>query len=158
MSTVSVHLSALAAIGDLSVPIVVQSPLNVKSPLNGVQRVLHERRLVLYACCVESDDEEVAAALATLDATLDALRSRDDTRGKFRAFGDLAEGLRDRSETAATERREVAARIKEHEKVSLGPLADELGISKTRLHQLINADKKDRKKEKADVRADDDLG
>lgn len=134
------------------------APLNRQVPLNEtVQGVLHERRLVLYADLVEGD-EDVAAALNAVDATLDALRSLDDTRGKFKAFGDLAEGLRSRADTASTERREVAAHIKENEKVSLGPLADELGISKTRLHQLIHSEKKDRQKEQANVRADDDLG
>lgn len=100
----------------------------------------------------------MAAALDAVDATLDALRSLDDTRGKFKAFGDLADGLRSRADSASADRREVAARIKDSEKVALGPLADELGISKTRLHQLIHLEKKDRKKEEADVRADDDLG
>ena len=97
------------------------------------------------------EDEEAAAALAAVDETLDALRGRDDTRGKFKAFGDLAEGLRGRSETAAAERRGVAARIKENEKASLRPLADELGISPTRLHQFVTEEKKDRKKEKPDA-------
>lgn len=107
---------------------------------------------------MEGEDEEVTAALDAVDATLDALRTRDDTRKKFKAFGDLAEGLRARSETASTERREVVTRIRESEKTALRPLADEFGISTTRLHQLLHPEKKDGKKEKADARTDDNLG
>lgn len=96
--------------------------------------------------------------LAALDAALDALRDRDDTRGKFKALKTLAEGLDDRAEQTWTNRRKVAARIYDKEKVALRPLADELGVSPTRLHQYVNEGKKDRKKESPHVRADDDLG
>ena len=94
---------------------------------------------------MDGADEDVTAALAAVDATLDALRARDDTQGKFKAFGDLAEGLRARSEGASAERREVVIRIRENEKLSLRPLAGRVGISATRLHQLIHAGDKDRK-------------
>jgi len=100
----------------------------------------------------------VAAALDAVDTTLDAISARDDTRSKFKAFSDLAEGLRTRADTASTGRRNMAVRIREDEKLKLRPLADELGISTTRLHQLIHPEKKDRKKGQADARADDDLG
>jgi uncharacterized protein YdbL (DUF1318 family) len=96
---------------------------------------------------VEDAEKDVASTLAALDASMDALRARDDTPEKFKAFGVLTEGLSNRSDEAAAERRDVAARIREGRKASLRPLADELGISTTRLHQLINAGKKDRKKE-----------
>ena len=39
---------------------------------------------------MEGCDAEVTAALEAVDATLDALRSRDDTQGKFKAFSDFA--------------------------------------------------------------------
>lgn len=93
---------------------------------------------------MEGGDAEVTAALEAVDATLDALRSRDDTQGKFKAFSDFAEGLRARWEAASVERREVVTRIRDKEKLTLAPLADRVGISKTRLHQLINAGKKER--------------
>ncbi len=86
----------------------------------------------------------MAATLAAVDAGIDALRSRDDTQEKFKAFGELAEGLRARSEGASAERREVVIRIRENEKLTLRPLADRVGISATRLHQLIHGGKKDR--------------
>jgi 8-oxo-dGTP pyrophosphatase MutT (NUDIX family) len=91
---------------------------------------------------VDGDDPDVTAALAAVDAALDVLRSRDDDQAKFKAFGDFAEGLRARSEGASAERREVVTRIRDKEKLTLAPLAGRVGISKTRLHQLVNAGKK----------------
>jgi len=85
----------------------------------------------------------VDAALAAARAAFDSIRSRYDDPAKFRAVGELAEGLRKLSEDASAERREVITRIRERDKLKLAPLADQVGMSTTRLHQLITATKKE---------------
>lgn len=92
---------------------------------------------------MDPDDPEVTAALAAARATLDSVRSRDDDPAKFRAVSALAEGFRKLWEDASTERREVITRIRDKGKLALAPLAERVGMSKTRLHQLITAAKKE---------------
>lgn len=77
----------------------------------------------------------------------DSIRSRDDEPGKFTAVSEYAEGLRTLSDEVAAERGPIARRIREKTKLALAPLAKQVGISKTRLHQLIDAGKKDPEKE-----------
>jgi len=103
---------------------------------------------------VASDDEDVTELLAVLRRGLDDLRSREDTPAKFKAASRLAEGLRQFGEEAAAMRRDVVTAIRENEKLKLRPLADRVGISTTRLHQLIKAGEKD-PKETPDVRTDE---
>ena len=92
---------------------------------------------------MDGGDEEVDAALAAARAAFDSIRSRDDDPAKFGAVGELAEGFRKLSEDASAERREVVARIRVRDQLKLAPLAERLGMSTTRLHQLINATKKE---------------
>jgi hypothetical protein len=92
---------------------------------------------------VNGGDDEVKDALATARAALDSVRSRDDDPAKFRAISELAEGFRKLWEEASAERREVVTRIRERTKLALAPLAERVGMSKTRLHQLITATKKE---------------
>ncbi|HET9974889.1 MAG TPA: hypothetical protein VFQ68_42120 [Streptosporangiaceae bacterium] len=87
------------------------------------------------------DDEEVAAVLAAARAGFDAIRARDDDPAKFKAVSELAEGFRKLWEQASVERREVVTRIRDKGRLALAPLAQRVGMSKTRLHQLISADK-----------------
>ena len=87
----------------------------------------------------------MTALLAALRQGMHALRSRDDTPAKFKAASQLAEGLREFAEEAATLRRDVVIAIRENEKLKLRPLAGRVGISTTRLHQLIKAGEKDQK-------------
>ena len=94
---------------------------------------------------MESDDEDVTALLAVLRTGLDGLRSREDTPAKFKAASRLAEGLRELAEEAAALRRDVVIAIRENEQLKLRPLAGRIGISTTRLHQLIKAGEKDPK-------------
>lgn len=95
---------------------------------------------------MDSDDEDVTALLEALRKGLDSLRSRDDDAAKFKAASQLAEGLREFADETAALRRDIVIAIRENEKLKLRPLAGRVGISTTRLHQLINADKKDRSK------------
>ena len=90
-------------------------------------------------------DEEADAGLKAARAVFDSIRSRDDEPAKFTAISEYAEGLRALSDEVSAERGPTAARIRDKKKLALAPLADEVGISKTRLHQLINAARKDRK-------------
>jgi hypothetical protein len=92
---------------------------------------------------VDGGDDEVNAALTAARAVFDSIRSRADDPAKFRAAGELAEGFRKLSEDASAERREVVARIRERDQLKLAPLAERLGMSTTRLHQLITATKKE---------------
>jgi hypothetical protein len=92
---------------------------------------------------VDGGDDEVNAALAAARAAFDSIRSRDDDPAKFRAVSELAEGFRKLSEDASGERGEVVNRIRDRDQLKLAPLAKEVGMSKTRLHQLITAAKKE---------------
>ena len=94
------------------------------------------------------DDEEAAAALTAARATFDSLRSRDDSPAKFKAFSRLEQGFRKLWEDAAAERPGIVKRYRDREQLALAPLARQLStpersISKTRVHQLYTADKKD---------------
>lgn len=88
-------------------------------------------------------DDEVNAALAAARAAFDSIRSRDDDPAKFRAVTQLADGLHGLGNEASAERREVVNRIRDRDKLKLAPLAKEVGMSTTRLHQLITATKKE---------------
>ena len=92
---------------------------------------------------MDGSDDEVAAALAAASAALDSIRARHDDPEKFRAVRELAEGFRALSEHASAEAREVVARIRDRDNLKLRPLADQVGMSTTRLHQLIAAAKKE---------------
>jgi hypothetical protein len=92
---------------------------------------------------VEGGDEEVDAALAAARAAFDSIRSRDDDPAKFRAVTQLADGFRRLGDEASAERRGVVTRYRDREQLKLAPLADEVGMSTTRLHQLISATKKE---------------
>jgi hypothetical protein len=94
------------------------------------------------------DDEEAAAALTAARAAFDSLRSRADTPAKFKAFSRLERGFRKLWEDAAAERPGIVRRYRDREKLALAPLAQQLSepghpVSKTRVHQLYTADKKD---------------
>jgi hypothetical protein len=88
---------------------------------------------------VDGGDDEVNAALAAARAALDSIRSRYDDPEKFRAVSELAEGFRALSEDASAERGQVVSRIRDRDQLKLAPLAKEVGMSTTRLHQLIAA-------------------
>ena len=94
---------------------------------------------------MDSDDEDVTVLLAALRKGLDELRSREDTPAKFKAASQLAEGLREFADEAAALRRDIVIAIRENEKLKLRPLAGRIGISTTRLHQLIKAGEKEQK-------------
>lgn len=81
--------------------------------------------------------------MAAASAALDSIRSRDDDPAKFKAVSQLAEGFRKLWEDASAERREVVTRIRDKGKLALAPLAERVGMSKTRLYQLITASKKE---------------
>ena len=85
----------------------------------------------------------MAAALAAASAALESIRSRHDDPEKFKAVRELAEGFRALSEQASAEARGVVARIRDRDKLKLAHLAGQVGISTTRLHQLIDAAKEE---------------
>jgi hypothetical protein len=92
---------------------------------------------------VDGGDEEVDAALAAARAAFDSIRSRDDDPAKFRAVTQLADGFHRLGDEASAERRGVVTRYRDREQLKLAPLADQVGMSTTRLHQLISATKKE---------------
>ena len=123
--------------------IIVQSPPHVKSTL-----LCTERRQVVYAWLVDTDDAEVAAAVTAARAALDSVLSRPDDPAKFRAISLLSEGLRHVWEAAAAERPAFVRRYRDREKLALAPLARQLStpehpLGKTRVHQLYEAARKD---------------
>ncbi len=83
------------------------------------------------------------AALAAARAAFDSIRSREDDPAKFRAVSQLADGFHQLGNEASAERRGVVTRYRDREKLKLAPLADQVGMSTTRLHQLITATKKE---------------
>ena len=88
---------------------------------------------------MDDDDPEVTAALAAARAAFDSVRSRDDDPAKFRAISQLADGFRQLWEGTAAERPGIVRRIRDRDKLALVPLAKiakQLGMSKTRAHQL----------------------
>ncbi len=97
---------------------------------------------------MDGGDDEVDAALAAARAAFDSVRSRDDDPAKFKAISRLADGFRKLWEDAAGERPGIVRRYRDREKLALAPLAQQLSepgrpVSKTRVHQLYTADKKD---------------
>jgi len=92
---------------------------------------------------VDGGDDEVDAALAAARAAFDSIRSREDDPAKFRAVSQLADGFHQLGNEASAERRGVVTRYRDREKLKLAPLADQVGMSTTRLHQLITATKKE---------------
>ena len=92
---------------------------------------------------MDDSDPEVADALAAASAALASIRTRDDDPAKFRAFTQLADGFHQLGNKASAERRGVITRYRDRAQLKLAPLADQVGMSTTRLHQLITATKKE---------------
>ena len=92
---------------------------------------------------MDDSDPEVAAALAAASAAFDSIRTRDDDPAKFRAFTQLAGGFHQLGDKASAERRGVITRYRDRAQLTLAPLAEQVGMSTTRLHQLISATKKE---------------
>jgi hypothetical protein len=92
---------------------------------------------------VDDGDDEVDAALAAARAAFDSVCSRTDDPAKFKAVSLLADGFQKLGNEAAAERRSVVRRIRDRDKLKLAPLAEQLSMSTTRVHQLINPRKKD---------------
>jgi hypothetical protein len=86
-------------------------------------------------------DAPLAKALDSLarargDAEI-AVASADTPESAFKIATDLAAAFREAAEEVAGFRAREAARVRDSEKLSLGGLADRLGISKTRADQLM---------------------
>ena len=115
------------------------TPLNVSSPLN-VQGALRR----LYAYYVGEADREIDAAKETGSAALETVRRLAGSQEKLEAAARLARELRAISDDASALRDEEVMRIYETEKLALAPLAQRVGISKTRAHQIVKAAEKGR--------------
>ena len=97
---------------------------------------------------MDTDDAEVTAAVTAGRAALDSVLSRPDDPSKFRAISQLAEGLRHLWEDTAAERPAFVKRYRDRNQFALAPLARQLStpeqpLSKTRVHQLYEAARKD---------------
>lgn len=88
-------------------------------------------------------DDEVDAALAAARAAFGSVCSRPDDPAKFKAVSQLADGFRQLGNAASAERRGVVKRYRDRSKLKLAPLAEQLNVSTTRVHQLINSPEKD---------------
>lgn len=88
-------------------------------------------------------DDEVDAALAAARAAFDSVRSRPDDPAKFRAVSQMADGFQRLGNEASAERRGVVRRYRDREQLKLAPLAGQLSMSTTRVHQLLNPRTKD---------------
>ena len=91
------------------------------------------------------DDDEVDAALAAARAAFDSVCSRPDDPAKFKAVSQMADGFHQLGNEASAERRGVVKRYRDREKLKLAPLAEQLSMSTTRVHQLINPDQEGRR-------------
>jgi hypothetical protein len=87
--------------------------------------------------------EEVDAAITAADVALSAIRRIADSQEKLEATGKLRDGLRSRSDEAARIGHAEAVRIYEAESLSLGQLANRVGISKARADQIVKARRKE---------------
>ena len=92
---------------------------------------------------MDDGDDEVDAALAAARAAFDSVSSRPDDPAKFKAISQLADGFHRLGNKASAERRGVVKRYRDRSKLKLAPLAEQLSMSTTRVHQLINPPKKD---------------
>lgn len=89
---------------------------------------------------------EVEAALDAFDVAYDqaaeAIKAVPDPDEAFRRANELAEKIRQLNTAAAVLRTETAGRVWNSERMSLSVLADRIGVSTTRAHQLIKQVKK----------------
>ena len=83
------------------------------------------------------------AALAAAEAAFDSVCSRPDDPAKFKAVSRMADGFQKLGNKASAERRGVVKRYRDRTKLKLAPLAEQLNVSTTRVHQLINSPEKD---------------
>lgn len=85
-------------------------------------------------------------ALEALDTAYEravaAVRAVPDPQAAFPYANELSEKLRELSVAAAALRTETAGRIWDSERMTLGTLAERIGVSTTRAHQLIKNVKK----------------
>lgn len=92
--------------------------------------------------------DEVRAALAELDAACDravaAIDAVPDPDVAFPYAEELAEKLRKLNGVAADLRARTAKRIWDRERITLATLADKIGVSTARAHQILQTAKKDR--------------
>ena len=91
----------------------------------------------------------MARALEAVDAALDALDGSDGSMEDFRAASELADGLVERGKRAGALRRRFIAMIRDREQLKLVPLAERVGVSKARAHQLLSGVPAPAKKKKA---------
>lgn len=93
----------------------------------------------------EGVSEAVLSALADLDhafgVALSAIDADPDHNRAYSGATELVETLRRLFEASADQRALAAARIFEHERMSLAGLADRIGVSKARAAQLIKTAK-----------------
>ncbi|MGH3856890.1 MAG: hypothetical protein ACRDR6_26100 [Pseudonocardiaceae bacterium] len=91
---------------------------------------------------------EVEAALDALDAAYDkaaaSIKAVPDPDVAFPYANELAERIRKLASKAAGLRTDTAGRIWDSERMSLSSLADRIGVSTTRAHQLITTIKQRR--------------
>lgn len=89
---------------------------------------------------------EVEAALDAFDVAYkqaeEAIESVPDPDEAFRRANELAEKIRQLNTAAAVLRTKTAGRVWDSERMSLSVLADRIGVSTTRAHQLITQVKK----------------
>jgi hypothetical protein len=91
---------------------------------------------------------EVEMALDALDVAykeaVAAVRAVPDPEAAFPYANELSEKLRELSIAAAALRTETAARIWDSKRMTLAALADRIGVSTTRAHQLIKGVRKNK--------------
>src|SRR5690606_39947820 len=89
----------------------------------------------------EDVSEAVQTALASLehafDAAIAAINAESDPSQAYAGATELVETLRRLVEASGDQRALSAARIFEHEQMSLAGLADRIGVSKARAAQLM---------------------
>ncbi len=90
-----------------------------------------------------TQDRDVSAALDVLSRKLDRIDAMPGGDAKTAAIRDLAEEIQKLYNRAAGIRKGEMFRIREEEKLSLGKLANRVGISKARADQLVRAREKE---------------
>ena len=81
--------------------------------------------------------EQIAAALALLNAELDAVEAMPGSEAKTSAIAVLSIGIRELYNRAIAIRKAEMLRIRDEEKLALRPLADRFRMSMARAQQIV---------------------
>jgi len=93
---------------------------------------------------VSEAEQEQHAALEKVRTALGAIREIDDSQAKIEAAGQFSRDLRDAADDAGEIREEEVLAVWQAEGLSMTELAQRLGLSKARAHQIVTTARRER--------------